>query len=69
MADDKTAPGGSQKAGDAKTEEFSHYVHLVDGRVVKVDLSAHDAVPLGTALEEGEGDNLTRTGIIGVYPR
>ena len=71
MADDtsKTAHGGSQGRTEPKAEEFTHYVHLADGRVERVDLSAHDAVPLGTAYEEGEGDSLTRTQIIGVYPR
>ena len=50
-------------------EEFTHYVHLADGRVVKVNQEDPDAGPLGTHYEEGEDDDLTRTQIIGVYPR
>ena len=74
MAEDKTATaqGSSQSrsaAAENQPEEFTHYVHLADGRVQRVDLSAHDAVPLGNAYEEGEGDSLTRTQIIGVYSR
>lgn len=44
---------------------FTHYVHLADGRVVQ-----HTESPLFPYFEEDDGNgNITRTQIIGVYPR
>jgi hypothetical protein len=51
-------------------DEWTHYVHLADGRVIKHNMTE----PLGSAFEEdaesGDEDaEPTRTQIIGVFPR
>lgn len=76
-APSSTAQAGSQSRTGAPTdsappaqesnepEDFTHYVHLADGSVQKVDVSE----PLGSHLvPEGE-DATGGHAIIGVYPR
>lgn len=54
---------------EPEPEEWTHYVHLADGRVIKHNMTE----PLGASLDEknGEGDDaeVTHSQIIGVYPR
>lgn len=58
-------------------EEFTHYVHLADGRVIKHNVNDKKAQPLGSHYVEGEDrsgeddgeDERVQTAIIGVYPR
>jgi len=47
--------------------DFTHYVHLADGRVIR----HYMAEPLGTYYREADdgSDEVTNTQIIGVYPR
>lgn len=47
-------------------EDFTHYVHLADGSVVKHKMTE----PLGSHLPEGEDADLHGgRAIVGVYPR
>lgn len=50
-------------------DEFTHYVHLADGRVLRANLHGKHTDTLGTRFYEGEGDDEKSAGIIGVYSR
>lgn len=51
---------------DDGPEDFTHYVHLADGSVVKHKMTE----PLGSHLPEGEDADLHGgRAIVGVYPR
>lgn len=61
-------PANPATAPDKSDEDFSHYVHLADGRVIKHQMDE----PLGSHYVENEDDenkDTTRTQIIGVYPK
>jgi hypothetical protein len=48
-------------------DDFSHYIHLADGRVIKARLDEH---PVGDMFtENADSDHPTMTRVIGVYPR
>jgi hypothetical protein len=71
MATEKTdtAQRGSEPrpeaSQDAKTEDFTHYVHLADGSVVRHNMES----PLGNHLVADDEDPIGGRYIIGIYPR
>ena len=68
MATEKTdtVPGGSQSRTEAsKTDDFTHYVHLADGSVVRHNMES----PLGNHLVAYDEDPIGGRYIIGIYPR
>lgn len=53
-------------ARENEPEDFTHYIHLADGSVVKHKMTE----PLGSHLPEGEDADLHGgRAIVGVYPR
>ena len=63
-----------EKAGETPSGDFTHYVHLHDGRVIRHDAALDSGRIIGSLYTEGEidddgTDNRTISQVIGVYPR
>jgi hypothetical protein len=63
-----------EKDGETPSGDFTHYVHLHDGRVIRHDIALMAHRLVGSLYTEGEidddgTDNRTISQVIGVYPR
>lgn len=63
-----------QKDGETPSGDFTHYVHLHDGRVIKHDMALFAHRIIGDRYTEGEigddgTDNRTISQVIGVYAK